>query len=198
MYNSGRQLQEDELREATLLVFANKQDLPNAMTASELTDKLGLQNLRNRRVENSSSLRDWNLTCLFPSGTSRQPAQCRAMDFTRAWTGSPVSSANPRSGSWTLTRRRDFSPFSHRLKELAYTGSTYCFNCCCCCSAVFTFSKHLLLTTFNTIFPCVIQLLCINKKMSNRQKKYFWGKNEIAFSAIHHPTLTSIIISILL
>ena len=44
------QLQEDELRDATLLVFANKQDLPNAMTASELTDKLGLQNLRNRRV----------------------------------------------------------------------------------------------------------------------------------------------------
>ena len=33
----------------TLLVFANKQDLPNAMTASELTDKLRLQNLRNRR-----------------------------------------------------------------------------------------------------------------------------------------------------
>merc|ERR1711879_980554 len=44
-----KMLQEDELREATLLVFANKQDLPNAMTASELTDKLGLQNLRNRR-----------------------------------------------------------------------------------------------------------------------------------------------------
>ena len=45
-----KMLQEDELREATLLVFANKQDLPNAMTASELTDKLGLQNLRNRKV----------------------------------------------------------------------------------------------------------------------------------------------------
>merc|ERR1719450_1815688 len=44
-----KMLQEDELRDATLLVFANKQDLPNAMTASELTDKLGLQNLRNRR-----------------------------------------------------------------------------------------------------------------------------------------------------
>merc|ERR1711885_76614 len=29
-----KMLQEDELREATLLVFANKQDLPNAMTAS--------------------------------------------------------------------------------------------------------------------------------------------------------------------
>merc|ERR1712106_390115 len=37
-----KMLQEDELRDATLLVFANKQDLPNAMTASELTDKLGL------------------------------------------------------------------------------------------------------------------------------------------------------------
>jgi hypothetical protein len=44
------QLQEDELREAVLLVFANKQDLPNAMTASELTQKLGLQALRNRKV----------------------------------------------------------------------------------------------------------------------------------------------------
>ena len=44
------QLTEDELREAIVLVFANKQDLPNAMTASELTDQLGLQALRNRKV----------------------------------------------------------------------------------------------------------------------------------------------------
>ena len=42
-------LQEDELRDAVLLVFANKQDLPNAMTAAELTDKLQLNELRNRR-----------------------------------------------------------------------------------------------------------------------------------------------------
>lgn len=49
------QLQEDELRDAHLLVFANKQDLPNAMSASELTDKLGLQNLRNRKVRTLSS-----------------------------------------------------------------------------------------------------------------------------------------------
>jgi len=32
-----------------LLVFANKQDLPNAMNAAELTDKLGLHNMRNRQ-----------------------------------------------------------------------------------------------------------------------------------------------------
>lgn len=43
-------LQEDELRDAVLLVFANKQDLPNAMTAAELTDKLHLNQLRNRQV----------------------------------------------------------------------------------------------------------------------------------------------------
>ena len=45
-----RMLAEDELREAVLLIFANKQDLPNAMSASELTEKLGLNELRNRRV----------------------------------------------------------------------------------------------------------------------------------------------------
>ena len=44
------QLQEDELRDAVLLVFANKQDLPNAMTAAELTEKLKLNELRGRKV----------------------------------------------------------------------------------------------------------------------------------------------------
>ena len=39
---------EDELRDAVLLVFANKQDLPNAMNAAEITDKLGLHSLRQR------------------------------------------------------------------------------------------------------------------------------------------------------
>ena len=62
-------LNEDELRDALLLVFANKQDLPNARTsdpmlvafhadlclaffllenAAEITDKLGLHSLRQR------------------------------------------------------------------------------------------------------------------------------------------------------
>jgi len=43
-----KMLQEDELRDAVLLVFANKQDLPNAMSAAEITEKLGLSSLRNR------------------------------------------------------------------------------------------------------------------------------------------------------
>ncbi len=43
-----RMLNEDELRDAVLMVFANKQDLPNAMNAAEITDKLGLHSLRQR------------------------------------------------------------------------------------------------------------------------------------------------------
>merc|ERR1712216_618831 len=43
-----RMLNEDELRDAVLLVFANKQDLPNAMNAADITDKLGLHSLRQR------------------------------------------------------------------------------------------------------------------------------------------------------
>lgn len=44
-----RMLNEDELRDSILLIFANKQDLPNAMSAAEMTDKLGLHALRNRK-----------------------------------------------------------------------------------------------------------------------------------------------------
>merc|ERR1712149_145637 len=44
-----KMLNEDEMRDAVLLVFANKQDLPNAMPAAEITDKLGLHNLRQRK-----------------------------------------------------------------------------------------------------------------------------------------------------
>ncbi|KAL5476140.1 hypothetical protein EMCRGX_G026050 [Ephydatia muelleri] len=41
-------LNEDELRDVVLLVLANKQDLPNAMSVQEITEKLGLHALRNR------------------------------------------------------------------------------------------------------------------------------------------------------
>jgi len=43
-----RMLAEDELRDAVLLVFANKQDLPNALSVQKLTEKLQLNNIRNR------------------------------------------------------------------------------------------------------------------------------------------------------
>merc|ERR1711924_457582 len=44
-----RMLAEDELRDAILLVFANKQDLPSAMAVAEVTEKLGLNQIRNRQ-----------------------------------------------------------------------------------------------------------------------------------------------------
>ena len=44
------QLDEEELRDAVLLVFANKQDLPNAMNVSDIQERLGLMELRNKTV----------------------------------------------------------------------------------------------------------------------------------------------------
>ena len=63
-----RMLAEDELREAVLLVFANKQDLPNAMNAAEITDKLGLQSMRNRnwyiQVKNTENISSEIIICI--------------------------------------------------------------------------------------------------------------------------------------
>ena len=41
-------LKADELRHAVLLVYANKQDLPAAMSAVDITSRLGLDGIRNR------------------------------------------------------------------------------------------------------------------------------------------------------
>ena len=41
-------LKSDELRDSVLLVYANKQDMPDAMSPAELTDKLGLHELHHR------------------------------------------------------------------------------------------------------------------------------------------------------
>jgi len=42
-------IHEDELKSAALVVFANKQDLPHAMSPHEITDKLGLPTIRDRK-----------------------------------------------------------------------------------------------------------------------------------------------------
>ena len=44
-----RMLAEDELRDAILLVFANKQDLPSAMSVETVTERLRLNEIRNRQ-----------------------------------------------------------------------------------------------------------------------------------------------------
>lgn len=43
-----RMVGEDELKDAIVLVFANKQDLPNALSASALTEKLKLNDIKGR------------------------------------------------------------------------------------------------------------------------------------------------------
>ena len=40
-------LSNDEMRDAKVLIYANKQDLPTASNASAISDKLNLRNLRN-------------------------------------------------------------------------------------------------------------------------------------------------------
>jgi len=44
----AKMLTEDEMCDAVLLVFANKQDLPNSMSAAEVSEKLGLHSLKSR------------------------------------------------------------------------------------------------------------------------------------------------------
>ncbi|XP_051916279.1 ADP-ribosylation factor 4-like [Hippocampus zosterae] len=44
----SKMLGEQDLKDAVLLVFANKQDLPNALAIGELTENLGLNRMRNK------------------------------------------------------------------------------------------------------------------------------------------------------
>ena len=44
-------LEEEELKNATLCVFANKQDLEGCMNVSEVANALGLTSLKNRKYQ---------------------------------------------------------------------------------------------------------------------------------------------------
>ena len=43
-----RIITDNELKDCAVLIMANKQDLPNAMSVTELTDKLELNNIRDK------------------------------------------------------------------------------------------------------------------------------------------------------
>ena len=80
-----RLLKEDELRDAALLVYANKQDLPEALPLPELTDKLALHTLSNRKWYIQSACAttgdglyeglDWLSHVLSSSPPTTQPAK---------------------------------------------------------------------------------------------------------------------------
>jgi ADP-ribosylation factor-like protein 1 len=67
-------LEEEDLKDAILLVFANKQDQKGAMNAQQISDALGLPEIRNRQwsIQETSALKgkglfegfDWLVTCI--------------------------------------------------------------------------------------------------------------------------------------
>jgi ADP-ribosylation factor-like protein 1 len=67
-------LEEEDLKDAILLVFANKQDQKGAMNAEQISDGLGLPEVRNRQwsIQETSALKgkglfegfDWLVTCI--------------------------------------------------------------------------------------------------------------------------------------
>ena len=79
-----RFMREDELLDCKLLVLANKQDLPNAMSIAEVTDKLGLMSLRDRQWYIQSTCAttgdglyeglDWLSRALYLSMNSSKPS----------------------------------------------------------------------------------------------------------------------------
>mmetsp|Transcript_19331 Transcript_19331/g.28579 ORF Transcript_19331/g.28579 Transcript_19331/m.28579 type:complete len:185 (-) Transcript_19331:85-639(-) len=67
-------LEEDELKDAILLVFANKQDQKGSLSSAQISEELGLSDLRNRQwsIQESSAIKgkglvegfDWLVTCI--------------------------------------------------------------------------------------------------------------------------------------
>ncbi len=45
-----RILEADELKDAIILVMANKQDLPNALTVEEVSERLEIQNIKDKDI----------------------------------------------------------------------------------------------------------------------------------------------------
>ena len=54
---------DEELKDSVILVFANKQDIPGAMTTPEVSDRLGLAELKNRKwyIQSACALREMGL-----------------------------------------------------------------------------------------------------------------------------------------
>ena len=105
-------LNEDELRDAVLLVFCNKQDLPNAMSAAEVTEKLGLQSLRQRNWY----IQVLALVLLAPAAadaapfvSARPPAPHPAKACMRVWIGCQPN----------LPRRSEFNDYLRLLQNVS-------------------------------------------------------------------------------
>jgi len=103
-------LAEDELRGVPLLVFANKQDLSNAMSVEEVTDALGLRGLRQRpwTVQGCSALTgngllsglEWLSTAVRERGsTAHKPAAAPQQQVAKAFEPPRTSAPAPAPGA---------------------------------------------------------------------------------------------------
>ena len=110
-----RFLRETELENVLLLVFANKQDLPNAMSVAEVTDKLSLHSVRthNWHIQATCATSgdglyeglDWLSHTLFskPKPTPSKPDDAKAEVKTEAKVESekPSVAIGPKAKSWS-------------------------------------------------------------------------------------------------
>ena len=126
-----RMLNEDELRDALLLVFANKQDLPNAMNAAEITDKLGLHSLRQRAWVCISIIRGHHNTQAANTrcSTSNRPARRPVTVSTRVSSGSATRSARPATTRSLHTKPNANARIALNLGHALQAQSARAFNC---------------------------------------------------------------------
>ena len=68
-----RMMAEEELKDALFLVMANKQDLPNAMSVNEITEKLEMNKLRDRKWCKWNSLLCGALSPCLPASLPPSP-----------------------------------------------------------------------------------------------------------------------------
>merc|ERR1712083_150981 len=72
-----RIINDREMRDAIILIFANKQDLPEAMKPHEIQEKLGLTRLRDKLVCATSMCNNWGWVVRGAYMADKQPQVLR-------------------------------------------------------------------------------------------------------------------------
>lgn len=121
-------MEEEELANAILLVFANKQDSPHALSDAAVSSALGLDSIRRRQwcarvLCRRSSL--CVISVVSPASpllsgrfSSRRPSKDKA--FTKAWIGETDASSSTRARDLIVTRLRGSFSFSLCLSSLLF------------------------------------------------------------------------------
>lgn len=78
---------EEELRDSILLVFANKQDMPDAKSVQEVAEELGLQELQHRvwYIQASSHFVKWHICCILCNAANSVSRTALPAHSTEIW-----------------------------------------------------------------------------------------------------------------